>query len=207
MTCKICEKRRPRRSCPGVSGEICSLCCGTERENSIACPLDCPYLQEARIHEKPPEIDPETIPNLDIRITDEFLRSQEPLLAVAMREFAAGVNVPGVVDFDVREALDSLVRTYRTRQSGLYYEDRPANLLAAGIHDRVQQGLEQFRQAVAERSGIHSIRDADILGVLVFLQRLEYRLNNGRKRGRAFLDFLSRQPAFGEERRSPLALP
>jgi len=193
--------------CPGVGGEICSLCCGTERENTIACPLDCPYLQEARVREKPPEIDPETIPNRDIRITDEFLRSQEPLLGAAMREFAAGLNVPGVVDFDVREALESLVRTYRTRQSGLYYEDRPANLLAAGIQERVQHGLEQFRQSVAERSGIHSVRDADVLGVLVFLQRLEFRLNNGRKRGRAFLDFLSRQTAVGEERRSPLALP
>lgn len=193
--------------CPGVGGEICSLCCGTERENTIACPLDCPHLQEARLREKLPEIDPETIPNRDIRITDEFLRSQEPLLAAAIREFAAALNMPGVVDSDVREVLESLVRTYRTRQSGLYYEDRPANLLAAGIQDRVQQGLEQFRQAVAERSGVHSVRDADVLGVLVFLQRLEYRLNNGRKRGRAFLEFLSRKSAFGEERRSPLALP
>ena len=35
-----------------------------------------------------------------------------------------------------------------------------------------------------------SIRDSAILGVLAFLQRLEYTNNNGRKRSRAFLDFL-----------------
>ena len=35
-------------------------------------------------------------------------------------------------------------------------------------------------------------RDADILGLLVFLQRLEFARNNGKKRGRAFVDFLSR---------------
>ena len=34
------------------------------------------------------------------------------------------------------------------------------------------------------------LRDADVLGVLVFLERLELQHNNGRRRGRAFLDFL-----------------
>ncbi len=34
-------------------------------------------------------------------------------------------------------------------------------------------------------------RDADILGLLAFLQRLELINNNGRKRGSAYLDFLA----------------
>ena len=34
------------------------------------------------------------------------------------------------------------------------------------------------------------LRDADVLGVLVFLQRLELQHSNGRRKGRAFLDFL-----------------
>ena len=38
---------------------------------------------------------------------------------------------------------------------------------------------------------MHTVRDADVLGVLVFLQRLEMRYNNGRRRGRAFRDFLT----------------
>jgi hypothetical protein len=33
-------------------------------------------------------------------------------------------------------------------------------------------------------------RDADILGLLVFLQRFELDQNNGRRKGRAFLDAL-----------------
>ena len=33
-------------------------------------------------------------------------------------------------------------------------------------------------------------RDADVLGLLVFLQRFELDRNNGRRRGRAFLDAL-----------------
>ena len=50
--CAICHTRRPRRYCPGVRGHICPVCCGTERENTVSCPLDCPYLREARVREK-----------------------------------------------------------------------------------------------------------------------------------------------------------
>ncbi len=214
MTCKICETRRARRTCPGVGGEICSVCCGTERENSVSCPLECIYLREARLREKPQEMEAEKMPNRDVRITDRFLNENGALLGEMMREIAeAGLGVPGTVDFDVREALDSLVRTYRTRESGLYYESKPANLMAAGIHERVQEGVDVFRAAAAERFGINTVRDADILGVLVFLQRVELRLNNGRRRGRAFLDFLRHQIGPIEGARphlqggSPLVLP
>ncbi len=55
MKCVICEVRTARRHCPGVRGEICSVCCGTERENTIACPFDCTYLREARLREKRPK--------------------------------------------------------------------------------------------------------------------------------------------------------
>jgi hypothetical protein len=99
------------------------------------------------------------------------------------------------VDSDVREALDSLVRTYRTRESGLYYETRPSNLIAATILERIQKSVEDFRQALTKRSGMETLRDADILGVLVFLESVEYQVNNGRKRGRAFLDMLREQSA------------
>jgi hypothetical protein len=37
---------------------------------------------------------------------------------------------------------------------------------------------------------MNSIRDVDVLGILVFLHRMELQHNNGRKKGRAFIDFL-----------------
>lgn len=210
MSCKICETRRPRRFCPGVAGDICSVCCGTEREVTVSCPLDCEYLQDARKHERLPEVDPEQFPNQDIRVTEQFLRENESvLLAAARAVLEAALATPGAVDFDVREALESLVRTYRTLESGLYYETRPTNLLAGAIHHRVQQMLQEQRRRLSERLGLTTIRDTDILGVLVFLQRLEMQHNNGRRRGRAFLDFLREyfptpaSPLVGE---SPLIL-
>lgn len=196
MACKLCETRRARRLCPGVGGEICSLCCGTERENTVSCPLDCEYLREAREREQPPQIDPESVPNRDVRVTDEFLEQHSDLVRAMMHGLAtSALGLPGVVDLDVREALDSLIRTYRTLQSGLYYESKPANMLAARIHELMQKGLEEFRKTTAERLGVSTIRDSDVLGVLVFFQRLELQWNNGRRRGRAFLDLLRQQVA------------
>ena len=52
-------------------------------------------------------------------------------LAAALVE--AAETSPLVVDFDAREALEAAIRTYRTRESGLYYESLPANPLAAGL--------------------------------------------------------------------------
>jgi hypothetical protein len=97
---------------------------------------------------------------------------------------------PGATDWDVREGLDALVATWRTLQTGIYYETRPANLYAAAIVAHVQTVIEEVRKKEAEERGVSSIRDADVLGVLAFLQRLEYTRNNGRKRSRAYIDFL-----------------
>jgi hypothetical protein len=208
MACKLCQTRRPRRFCPGVSGDICAICCGTNREETVSCPFDCVYLREARTREKPPAIDPKQIPNLDIEVSDSFLHKNEALFAfLAVETLQACLATEGVVDYDVREALDAMVRTWRTRESGLYYETKPASLVAAAIQRHLEPKIEEFRRSAVERYGLTTIRDADILGMLAFLQRLEYQLNNGRKRGRAFLEFLLGQAgAFAREAQpSPVA--
>jgi hypothetical protein len=94
------------------------------------------------------------------------------------------------VDFDAREALAAMIQTYRTLESGLIYETKPQNPYAASIQAALQQSLEELRADIAKETGMHSLRDTEILGALVFLQRLELQHNNGRKRGRAFSDFL-----------------
>jgi len=191
MSCAICQIRRPRRYCPGVNGDICSICCGTEREVTVSCPLDCPYLEEARKHDRPAPLDEEQIPNREIRITEEFLAEHESLLTAAGEALlAAGLGTPGVSDFDVRDALAGLIRTYQTRESGLYYESVPENALAGQIFRHLQEALAEFRQEETENMGMARTRDTDVLAILVFLQRLELDRNNGRRRSRAFLDFL-----------------
>ncbi len=168
------------------------MCCGTEREVTIDCPLECVYLRQAHQHERKEPADPHDFPNQDIRVTEDFLRDHEPLLLFLARSLLdAALATSGATDFDVRDALDALVRTYRTLQSGVFYETRPDNLIAANICRLLQTAVEEFRKQEPERVGRTQTRDSDILGLLVFLQRLEFDNNNGRKRSRAYLDFLS----------------
>jgi hypothetical protein len=189
--CRICETRKPKRACPGVGGDICALCCGAEREMTVDCPLDCEYLMEARRHEAPPEVNPDAFPNSDIRINDEFIRDNQPLMLFAARALLESAeNSSRATDNDVREAVDAMIRTYRTASSGLIYETRPSNPYAVGVQHLWTSGLEAFRQRMRESLGITTIRDSDVLRALVFLQRLLIQHNNGRRRGRAFLSFL-----------------
>jgi hypothetical protein len=191
MACALCETRRPRRFCAGVRGDICTTCCGAEREITVSCPLDCEYLREARKHDKTPPIDPGQVPNRDIRVADELLSENEKLLAfLSLVLTRVASDTPGVVDFDMRDALDALTRTYRTLQSGVYYESRPTNPLAAHICDVLQAGIAKFRRDETEALAMTKTRDADVLGLLVFFQRFELDRNNGRRKGRAFIDDL-----------------
>lgn len=192
VPCKICEKKRARRFCPALAGEICPSCCGTERENTIDCPLTCEYLQEARLREHPAPLAEGAVPNQDIPLTEEFLRQHDDLVVWLSSALMRAMDAAHAVDSDAREALDALIRTYRTRESGLIYETRPANPYAARLQDALKDSLEELRKEATESSGMHSLRDADILGVLVFLERFELQYANGRRRGRAFFDFLSR---------------
>lgn len=110
------------------------------------------------------------------------------MISIALLE--AALTTPGAVDSDVKEALDALVRTYRTLQSGLYYDSRPTNPVAGAIYARVQESLDDIRKRERAASGMQTIRDADILGLCAFLQRMEIQQNNGRRLGRAFIDFM-----------------
>jgi hypothetical protein len=182
------------------------MCCGASREVTVDCPLDCPYLQEARLHEKTPEPDPKRIPNPDVEITEHFLDANAQLFTLTCQALVRiALDTSGVLDSDVREALDALARTYRTLGSGLIYETRPANLVAAGLQQRLRAELDQLRAQMKERLGLETTRDADILGVVVMLQRMEFARHNGRPRGRAFIDFLRQE--FAESADSGLILP
>jgi len=42
--CAYCKQRKGKRVCPGLSGLICSQCCGEHRLVRVTCPSDCAYL-------------------------------------------------------------------------------------------------------------------------------------------------------------------
>lgn len=190
ILCKLCEKRRARRQCPGVGGEICPQCCGEGREITIDCPLDCEFLRDARVHERHAPLTERDIPNLDIELKENFIQEHEHEVMALSLALVRALEREKAVDLDAREAIESLVKTYRTLQSGLIYENRPHNPYAAGIQERLVQAIGELRKAMADEAEAKALRDTDVLATLVFLQRLEIQHNNGRQRGRAFFDFL-----------------
>src|ERR1700694_3145134 len=78
----ICEGRKEKRFCPAVHGRICPQCCGEQREVTLDCPSDCPYLQQAREHEKPRSAEHFDRASLflHVEISDRFTYEREHLL-------------------------------------------------------------------------------------------------------------------------------
>ncbi len=191
ILCKICGKRRARRLCPAVQGNICTLCCGTEREVSLSCPLECEYLQDAHQHEKPVPVPSSEIANRDIQVTEEFVNAHSTLLMFCM--FALGeaaAKTPGAIDSDVMAALEALIQTYRTLDSGLIYESRPENSVAAAVQRSFSEIFAEYEKTAAERERLAAPRTSDILATLVFIHRIGQQSQNGRPRGRMFMDLI-----------------
>jgi hypothetical protein len=205
ILCKICGKRRARRYCPAVQGDICPICCGTEREVSLSCPLECEYLREAHRHEKPLPVSEKELSNRDIAVSEEFIRTHEELLLFCIYSLVqAALRTPGAIDVDVMAALEALIQTRRTLDSGLVYETRPENNVAAAVQRAFTASFDDYQKLRAEREGLSAVRNSEILAILVFLHRIGQQNQNGRPRGRMFLDLMSQMtPDVGVEERAP----
>lgn len=178
-----------------MEGDICAVCCGTEREVSITCPLDCEYLLEARKHEKPQPIAQPLHP--EVEITENFMERHELLFAAVSQHLVAAADTQaGVIDADMREMLAATIRTLKTADSGLIYTTHAENAIATAVQDSFTQRFGEWRAQVEKRAVEANIpgpmvKDADVMKVLVFLHRLSEQFNNGRPRGRAFLSLVS----------------
>ena len=213
MSCAICEERKEKRFCPAVHGKICAQCCGEQREVTLDCPSECPYLLQAREHGAAhhantqnertggrdreglfPEVE---IP--DVEITEQFLYEREELilgLSFALAKCARADR--SLMDRDLIAAVSSLAKSYQTLvNSSLIYEPPTANLahqtVAREIAREVENMVREFREAEQQHIGHTRLRDSDVLKALVFLLRLGLGRTSGRPKSRAFVDFLFAQ--------------
>lgn len=204
MLCPICEKRKPGRFCPAKAEKICAVCCGTEREKSIDCPPDCAYLLSAHRYEDqhPRTIPPET-PLLDVRLSQDVIHRQGPLLsalAFTIAKFCS--SQPSATDPDVIAALQSASETYRTLGSGILYERAPEIPVQRELYTAISEFLTKVRDQQATAEGIGPVKDTEIFQSLVFLYRMGLLRTNGRPRARRFIEFLRGQfPASQELKR------
>jgi hypothetical protein len=131
------------------------------------------------------------IPFNEIEIPDTFLYEHEQLIGqIGYRILRCAVENPPVVDNDVLEALDKLVRTYQTQSSGIYYESLPESHHAIGVFREVKKLLDDAEEKARKAGSLAALKNSDVIRAFVFLYRLAMVHANKRPRGRAFLDFL-----------------
>ena len=194
MRCAICAERKEKRFCLAVHGRICPQCCGEQRELTLDCPSECPYLQQARQHQKPRPV--EELPADEIfpkvNISDELLQAREPVISGILQTIGKlARNDRNLNDREVIAAVVNLANSYRTLvTSGLVYEQAPASLVQQALIETVRQLIHEFRELEREHLGHTTLKDAEVLKVLVLVLRLAHIHTSGRPLSRGFLDFL-----------------
>jgi hypothetical protein len=203
LSCTICEERKEKRFCPALHGRICPQCCGEQREVTLDCPSDCPYLQQARAHAKtqnelPDQLDPAAL-FPEVEIDEQFLyRWEELILGLSFALAKSARADRDLMDRDLIAATSSLAKSYKTLvNSHLIYEQPTANLAHQAISREVETMVEEFREAerqhIGDMQGRPQLRDSDVLKALVFLLRMGWGRTSGRPKSRGFIDFLFAQ--------------
>jgi len=197
LSCAICEIRKEKRFCPAVHGRICPKCCGEQRELTLDCPTDCPYLQQAREHEKPRpagDFDSASL-FLQVKISEQFTYEREHLLMGLTYALAQAVQADRTLnDRELIATLSALcISQERLVNSGLHYAQPLTSAAQQAAAAQVLEMAKQFREAEQKQLGYTTLKDSDLLKALVFLVRLGYARTSGRPKSRAFIDFLLAQ--------------
>jgi hypothetical protein len=195
LACPICQKRKAQRYCPAKGENICSVCCGTEREVTIECPSDCAYLIASRTYGlERKKFDWSKLPFADIKIPPSFAQDHVPLLNALTYNICAFARDNALtVDADVMASLQALAESFRTLSSGLYYEKPPDHRLQRALYDLLKAGIEEYKKAEAQNTSATVVRESDIRDALIFFTQLGATYVNGRPKGRAYLDMLRSQ--------------
>jgi hypothetical protein len=188
--CPLCEVRKAKRFCPAKATHICPVCCGEKREREISCPADCVYLQSGREYET------------------ERLAKRSPSLARTPRLWEPAFlqryygitmfiwtilseqrgQLAEMVDQDVGLALEGLLQTYRTLESGIYYDHAPASYSAKIIYEAVKAYLDKTHSSLDE--SVPRLKVSEIVECLQFQKELFDAIALPRLKSRAFLDHI-----------------
>lgn len=173
---------------------ICAQCCGEQREVTLECPSECPYLLQARQHENARDI-PEN-PSEEmfpaIRLKRDFVDQHEPLIAGVLATLARFSRTDRHLhDRELISALATMVRGQQTLiSSGLVYEQTSPNPAQQALIAAIRQVLEEYREVEKRHLGYTRLKDSEILQALVFTLRLAHVHTSGRPLSRGFIDFL-----------------
>jgi hypothetical protein len=197
LSCPICKTRKEKRFCLALHDRICAQCCGEQREVTLECPSECPYLQQARQHEKPRdnvENPPEEVfPS--IRLRPDFMQQHEPLVLGVLQILSrVSTDDRQLKDSELIGALVNMARSQQTLiASGLLYEESLPNPVQQSVINVLRRSFEEYREVETRHLGHSRLKSAEIFHALVFTLRLAHIHTSGRPLSRGFIDFLHQQ--------------
>jgi hypothetical protein len=195
MSCALCATRKEKRFCPAIHDRICPVCCGTEREVTLACPSECIYLQQARKHEKPRELTDAERALLfpEVEINEAFFQERGPFLSFLNHALANFVLAHGgITDRELIEGLSAAASSYHTLvKSGLHYAASSPGMMQQALVSELDKMIEGYREGEAKNRGYSTLRESDVRDALVMMLRVAYARTSGRPKSRAFIDVLT----------------
>src|SRR5258708_35815743 len=120
-------------------------------------------------------------PFIEERLPQDILHSQQQLmslLAFQIARFASGE--PSAADPDVLAAVAALAGTYKTLQSGLWYEKMPEIPVQRDLYLALTKFLDEIKKEAIEKGNSGAVKDSSVFHVAVFLYRMGSLRSNGR---------------------------
>lgn len=96
---------------------------------------------------------------------------------------------PDLVDADVREVLERLLRTYQTLEGGIYYDHVPDTLTQKALYGSLKSLLDKRRNP--EDLSASTPKTGDVLDCLKMSLEMANLSDSSRPKSREFLDRLS----------------
>ena len=151
--CPLCNQRKGIRSCSALRAQICSLCCGTKRRRTVSCPDDCSYLVSGRDYQTHRIDQAEPIKKIREISPDYMNNIEQSILSVQDTRFR------NLIDSEVKEALENVLKTIETAERKIIYEYRSPNpriqILADSVYqiiDKHQKGEDGMRRVTLDET-------------------------------------------------------
>lgn len=193
--CVLCNQNKAKRLCAGISGIICSLCCGTKREKEIICFESCEYLKQGKDYQSSRAVSKLVNKNFNEQAEDIFNDDSAAEFVFPLEKFFIErfYNDPSVNDNDIYAALEKLY-SYLT---GMIKELKPVNQCQELIFIEFEKmdkktkriGIDFKNQAILRI--LKSIKNVSggILGNRNYLEMIYSQFNFSGKWGGMFNEF------------------
>ena len=154
MTCRLCNKRPVKRSCPALREDICAVCCATKRLVEISCAEDCRYLESAQRH--PAAVVRKQI-DADVTVlmaTIGRLSEQQLQLFFLLQSMVLSYKPEGLarlVDGDVALAAGALAGSLETASKGVIFEESTGSVVAEGLRRALKPVIDEVTKGGGSR--------------------------------------------------------